>query len=551
MPPIRSAVEITRRKRYPAMRTIVFAVAGAIGALAIGAPGIAAAPPPAQAAQTAGPTDSTVVTHHEIMVHGQALRYTARAGFITLRDHSRQPMAKIFFVAYTLDGAENAAERPLTFLWNGGPGSPASMVELGMAGPRRAKLADEYTTPPPPYELVDNQDTWLPFTDLVFVDPVGTGYSYPIKPEYGPEFWNTPGDIDSIAEFIRIYREQYERTGSPLFIGGESYGTVRAAGLAETLEEGRESNFAGGSVSKVALKGVLLLSGSLNFSLTSGFSPGNDLPYILYLPSYTAAAFAHKKLSPGLESDFQSTLEKAEKWATTDYATALLQGDRLPAAEREAVAKQLAQFTGLDVGFVEKNNLRVNVDQFASHLLLDQGLALGHYDTQIAYKAPAGAPYDVLADKSLFGDGIGSLIVPYLRNELGFKTDAFYSGPFTYGWPPPATPRGDWLAIKWNRGSRSGASFDESAELATAIRENPALEVFWASGYFDPGTAFATQYVLNHLNLDAAQRARVELKDYPGGHMIYLSHNNRQQLCRDVEKFIERAMSAAPAGHAN
>lgn len=549
MPPIGCRAGTSHTGSYRTMRMLLFAVVAVIAGLAIGVHRAAAAVPQSQSTQKAGPT-RTVVTHHAIMVHGKAMKYTAHAGYITLRDHSRQPRAKIFFVAYSLDRAGNASPRPLTFLWNGGPGSPASMVELGMAGPRRAKLADEYKTPPPPYQLVDNEDTWLPFTDLVFVDPVGTGYSYPIKPAYGPEFWNTQGDIDSIAEFIRIYRERYERTQSPLFIGGESYGTLRAAGLARTLEEGRESNFAGGSGGKIPLKGVILLSGSLNFSLTAGFKPGNDLPYILYLPSYTATAFVHKKLSPELESNFHSTLQKAKEWAMTDYATALLQGDRLPAARRDAIAKQLARYTGLDLAFVKKCNLRVNLNQFASHLLGNQGLAVGHYDTQVTYKAPAGAPYNVLADKSLFGDGIGSLIVPYLRDELGFKTDAYYSGPFTYGWPPPATPRGDWLAIKWNHGS-SRTLPDESTALAKAIQQNPALHVFWASGYFDPGAVFASQYVFDHMSLDAAQQARVEMKDYPGGHMIYLSGENRRRLSQDIKKFIESALSAASAHHGN
>lgn len=527
-------------------------VATAALCVAILGPGAAnvakAASPGTPNARQAQPEDRTVVTRHQITVDGRKLKYAAQAGFITLRDHSRQPRARMFFVAYTLDG-RTPSSRPLTFLWNGGPGSPASMVELGMAGPRRAKMPGEYATKPPPYRLVNNENTWLLFTDLVFVDPVGTGYSYPIKPDYGPEFWNAQGDVDSIAEFIRIYRERYDRTKSPLFICGESYGTVRAAGVAETLEKSRGLNFAGGFINRIPLRGVILLSGELAFSLTRHFKPESVLPYVLFLPSYAAAAAFHKKLAPDLEESLRTTYRKAEKWAMTDYAVALLQGDRLSPAEREATAQQLSRYTGLDPNFIEKHDLRVNLDQFASHLLAKQGLVLGHYDTRVTYKAPADAPYNVLADKSLFGHGIGRLIVPYLRNELRFKAGAFYAGPFAYGWPPPANPRGDWLALKWNHGTNSQGSINAAADLAKAIREYPALHVFWASGYFDPGTAFASRYVFDHMGLDSEQRSRVEMKDYPGGHMIYLSGDNRRLLERDVSAFVGNALASSDAGH--
>lgn len=523
-----------------ALRTFLIALVELVFALSFGAIHGAAAPRQPSATKQVRCTGGHVVTtHHQITVDGKELKYTARSGYITLRNHSRQPIAKMFFVAYTLDREKDSPPRPLTFAWNGGPGSPASMIELGLAGPLRAKMMNEYKKPPPPYRLVDNQDTWLRFTDLVFVDPVGTGYSYPIRPKDGKQFWNVQGDIDSIAAFIRIYRDRYERWHSPLFIAGESYGTTRAAGLAETLEQ-----------NNIHLTGVILLSCDLNFVATQ-FSPENELPYVLILPSYTATAFAHKKLAPDLETNLQETLQKAEAWAMTDYAAALLKGDRLSAAGRKATAKQLARYTGLSLKFVEKSHLRVKTEPFTLHLLKDQGRVVAHYDTRMSFPA-TGGPYNPVTDPSLAANGIGDLIVPYLRDNLDFKTDAFYAGPFAYGWPPPAAPRADWLAIKWRWGSAIQGPVETSRALAQAIRQNSALHVFVGSGYFDVATPFfATQYVFDHMGLDPAQRARVELKNYPSGHMIYLSGNNRSRLTQDVEKFMESALSTTKAHPSN
>ncbi len=483
------------------------------------------------AATAAASADSTVVTRHRITVDGRALSYTARAGFVTLRDASRRPVARMFFVAYTVDRGPGARPRPITFAWNGGPGSPASMIELGLAGPRRARTMAEYTSPPPPYELVDNESTWLRFTDLVFVDPVGTGYSYPIAPDDGPRFWSVDGDIASVAEFMRIYRERWAAPDAPVFIAGESYGTMRAAGLAGTLER-----------SHVPLKGVILLSCYLNAGATQA-TPGNDLPYVLAVPSYTAAAFAHHRLAPDLQADLDGALRQAEGWATTSYAEALMKGDRLSVDERHRAARSLARYTGLDTTFVLVSDLRVSSKAFARHLLADSGEAVAHYDSRMASPASAGM-YDPTSDPSLSGNGISRLIVPYLRNELGFRTDGFYAGPFAYGWPPPEAPRSDWLAVKWTWGSAQNGPVEKSAALADAIRRDPSLHVFVASGRFDLATPFfATHYVIDHLGLDPAQRRRIEMHDYPSGHMMYLTNEDRTRLTRDVETFVRAALA--------
>ncbi|HEV2386289.1 MAG TPA: hypothetical protein VGS20_03440 [Candidatus Acidoferrales bacterium] len=519
------------------MRSLLIGSVGAI-ALCCAATAGAAAPlgaspqsPPAREASSSG---DVVVTHHQILIHGKPLNYTAQAGTITLRDHTREPIAKMFFVSYAMDGGEPSA-RPLTFAWNGGPGSPSSMIQMGALGPRRLKSIDEYAKKPPPYELTDNESTWLAATDLVFVDPVGTGYSYPVKPEYGKQFWNVQGDIDSVAEFIRIYRTRYERWNSPLFVAGESYGTVRAAGIAEALER-----------RDIPVTGVILISSLLDWAAARP-TAGNDLPYVLILPSYTAAAFAHKKLAAGLEIDLQATLRKAESWTTSEYAAALMKGDGLAGAELEATAKQLARYTGLAPEWLEKNDLRVNMEQFTLHLLADKQEAVAHYDSRLASKA-IGGEYNPATDPSLSGNGLGTLFVPYLRDELGFKTDAFYAGPFGSGWPLPAAPRGDWLALHWDYGSATTAR-DPGEMLAQALRDNKALHVFSASGYYDLSTPYlATKYAFEHMGLHPDERSRIEIKVYPGGHMMYMSGDNRGQLERDVTGFIAKAVAASRGG---
>jgi carboxypeptidase C (cathepsin A) len=471
------------------------------------------------------PDDTPSVTHHEIKFEGKPLKYTARAGFLSLYDDFREMKARIFYVSYTLD--QPSSVRPLTFAWNGGPGSPASTVHLALMGPQRAKTMDEYTSPPPPYELVDNQDTWLAFTDLVLVDPVGTGYSYATKPEYLKDFWNTSGDIDSIGEFIRLYLAHYSAADAPLFIAGESYGTTRAAGLAKILADRR-----------IALSGVILISsGNL-----AGRGSGDDISSALIIPSFTASAFYHKKLTPELQADLQSTLRKSEAWAETEYLAALVKGDRLTKEERDSITAQLALYTGLDAASIGRSGLRISADQFARLLLRDQSLELGHYGANLTSKLtnPA-APYDLWSDPSLFSNGTSGLIMPYLRSELGFSTDARYAGPWGGGWPSPATPRADWTGVRWDMQPNRNVA----ADLADAMRRNPALRVFVAHGYYDLVTPyFAGEYAVSHMRLDPALRRNVILRNYPGGHSMYCEKPVLHQMFLDIGEFIRKTTPA-------
>ena len=479
------------------------------------------------------PDDAAITTQHQISIDNQTLRYTARVGFLSLRDDFGETKARIFYVAYTLEGGDDGSPRPLTFAWNGGPGSPSSTLHLGVMGPRRAKTMDAYETDPPPYELVDNSDTWLAFTDLVLVDPVGTGYSYATKPEYLEDFWNTSGDIDSIGEFIRLYLAHYDAGDAPLFIAGESYGASRAAGVAKILTDRR-----------IALSGVILISGG-NIS-GRGSGPGEaDLVSVLLLPSLTASAFFHDKLPRDLQSDLQVTLRQAEAWAETDYAAALMKGDRLEAEELEAVGAQLARYTGLDPAFVIGTNLRISADEFARQLLGEQDLELGHYGAHLTRKMTnPGESYDLWTDPSLFSNGTSGLIVPYLRSELGFFADARYAGPWGGGWPSPTTPRADWTGRNWNRGS-ANANVNVNLDLADAMRRNPTLRVFVAHGYFDLVTPYyAGEYAVSHMGLDSTLRRNVVFANYPGGHSMYTEKPVLEQMFFDVGEFIKTTTPA-------
>ncbi len=290
-------------------------------------------PPEPEAAKVEAPKpleeEKPVVTKHEIHVHGKTLSYTATTGMMPLKDAKGQVEAHLFFVAYTLDGVSDLTKRPLMFAFNGGPGSASVWLHMGCIGPKRVKMNDDGGLPAPPYQLVDNEDTWLDQSDLVFVDPVGTGYSRAVNETVQHRMNGLQGDIESVGEFVRLYLSKYERWSSPLFMVGESYGTTRAASLSGYLIE-----------HGIAFNGVALLSTVLNFE-TISFNSGNDLPYMLYLPSYAATAFYHKKLSPELEQNLETTLKEAEKYAVGGYNEALAKGDQLtdrgaPGGDREA-----------------------------------------------------------------------------------------------------------------------------------------------------------------------------------------------------------------------
>jgi carboxypeptidase C (cathepsin A) len=473
--------------------------------------------------------DEPVATHHEIHSHGQTLGYTARAGFIAIRDEEQVVHGRIFYVSYTLDRPASAPPRPLLFVWNGGPGSNAALLELAGLGPRRIDRAPGPSASKQPAPLVDNEDTWLQFADLVFVDPINTGYSYATSPEYLKDFLNDKGDEDSIAEFIRLYRVHNGLQLAPLYLMGESYGTFRGAGVADVLAK-----------RKIPLDGVILLSCA--FNLEGSHDP--DLRSVFLIPNYTATAWVHQRLAPDLEANLEKTVNAAQRWAESDYLAALTEGDRITPEHKKAIAQQLARFTGIPAQTWVDSNLKLDEDQFADTVLGTEKLEFAaHYDTSMTGKlSHKGEPYNVAADPSL-DNGIDPVIYPYLRDELGFKTDALYAGPFGGGYPSPTSFRSDWMSQRWNAGTTYA---DRAAELADALAKNPSLRVFLSHGYYDLSTPFAaTEYSISHLDLAPAERQRITMVRYEGGHAAYIAPKVRAQFSKDAQAFV----AAAPASH--
>jgi carboxypeptidase C (cathepsin A) len=460
-----------------------------------------------------------VITHHQITVNGKTLHYTATTGRLPIKDDEGNIEAEMFFIAYTLDGG--GPKRPLMFSFNGGPGSSSVWLHLGALGPKRVRLLPQGFMPPPPFELVDNQYTWLDQTDLVFIDPVGTGYSRPTKKDFGKKFYGVKGDIESVGEFIRLYLGRYERWASPLFLVGESYGTTRAAGLSGYLID-----------HGIAFNGIVLVSTVLNFE-TLEFTRGNDLPYVLYLPSYTAAAWYHKKLSPELQADLPTALQEAQQYASGAYADALAKGDRLTPQERQSVIENLSRFTGLDKQYIDNANLRVETGQFTKELLRNQHTIIGRIDSRFTATDLNGVGETPSFDPSIASTRppFTAMFNQYVRSELGYKNDMQYY------------ILGGGAIREWNWGS-AGEGFPNTAEaLREAFAKNSYMKLFVASGWFDLATPYyATQYTLAHLGLQPDMEKNITTGYYDAGHMMYVRDQSLARLKRDVSKFVANAL---------
>ncbi|HJQ24560.1 MAG TPA: peptidase S10 [Blastocatellia bacterium] len=488
-----------------------------------------ATPPAQQARQSdaakppAAPVvdETPVVTKHTININGKTLAYTATTGFMPIKNPAGETEAHIFFMAYTLDNVASATERPLMFSFNGGPGSSSVWLHLGALGPRRIKMMDDGGMPPPPYQVTDNPHTWLEQTDLVFIDPVGTGYSRATKPELASKFFGLQGDLASVGEFIRLYLARNQRWSSPLFLVGESYGTTRAAGLAGYLID-----------RGIAFNGVILVSTVMNFQ-TLSFAQGNDLPYILILPSYAATAWYHKRLPADLQrQELRKVLDEVEAWAAADYTVALGKGDRLTPSERQAVIDKLARYTGLDKQFIASANLRVDLAHFDKELLRDQRRSVGRLDSRFKGIDASGVSERPDSDPSnnAIRPPYTAAFNSYVRTELGFKSDLEY---YILG---GGIGRWDW-------GVNNGYA-DTSEMLRNAFAKNPYLKLFVACGYYDMATPyFAAEYTLNHMNLDPDQRGNIRLEYYEAGHMMYIDARQLAKLKQDVSGFIKSALA--------
>jgi carboxypeptidase C (cathepsin A) len=462
-----------------------------------------------------------VVKKQSLRVAGKTLNYTTTTGFMPIRNERTGDIeARIFFIAYTLDNPP--ANRPLMFSFNGGPGSASVWLHMGALGPRRVKMLDDGFMPPPPYQLEDNEQTWLTETDLVFIDPVGTGYSRATKPEFAQKFFGLQGDLESVGEFIRMYLGRYERWNAPLFLVGESYGTTRASGLSNLLFE-----------KGIGLNGILLVSTVMNFQ-TIRFAEGNDMPLIMIFPSYAATAWYHKRLSPELQAKpLRQVLTEAENFASGEYTSALLKADRLSAAERQNAIDNFSKYSGLNRTFVEQNNLRVELDEFMKELMRDRRLVAGRLDSRFT-----GFDRSAAGDGTEFDPSMTAIRPPYtatfndyVRRELGFKSDLEY---FILG---------GGITSPWNWNSNNVYA-DTSVALNSAMRKNPFMKIFVASGYYDMATPYyATEYTIAAMNLEPSLRKNITTNYYEAGHMMYIEKNSLRKLKEDAARFIQNALA--------
>jgi carboxypeptidase C (cathepsin A) len=474
---------------------------------------------PAPASQpVGGDIDETpAVTHHSITLAGKTLNYTATAAQMPIRSASGETEAHIFYVAYTLDGAE-PGKRPLTFAFNGGPGSASLWVHMGAMGPRSPKLLPNGSMPAPPYQMVDNPNTWIDLTDLVFIDPVGTGYSRAKTADIARRMNGVQGDLQSVGEFIRLYLVRNSRQLSPLFLAGESYGTFRAAGLAGYLID-----------RGVAFNGVALISTTLN--LETIWSRSDDLVYVLEFPTYAADAWYHKKVAADLQrQDLKTFLTGAEAFATGEYSTALNKGDDLPPAERKAVIDKMVRYLGLEPRYVDESNLRFNVQHFTRALLRDRHQTIGRLDGRLT------GPSSLDTGETSEYDPSGTLTAPpftavftnYVRGELAYKTDLMY---YVSGGIMP-----------WDYGVQNGFG-DTTALLRNAFTKNPYMKVMVAASYYDLATPyFAAQYTFNHMGLHPEMHKNIVWNFYQAGHMMYIDSDSKAKLKHDIAEYMAGAM---------
>ena len=493
--------------------------------------------PKAAAAAAKKPKERAVSTHHTVTISGKPMAYTATAGTIILHDPKGQPTAKVFYVAYTKDHISNPTTRPVTFSYNGGPGAASALVDIGGFGPRRLAWPQPGSTVAvrPPYKMEQNPMTLLATTDLVFIDAVGTGYSRIIPPHGTPKmFYGVKQDGDAFTQFIEQYISKYDRWGSPKFLLGESYGTTRSAVLAQDLIQ-----------HGIYLNGVILCSTVLNFP-TITFAPGDDLPFILYLPSYAATAWYHHRLNPEPKS-LPDLVKKAEAFAEGPYATALFKGSALSDAERDSIAKQLSSLTGLPASLWLKSDLRIPLRLFRRRLLGSADELTGRYDSRYTLDelqplVPFTGPSNVGAVTSATEGALTAVFNDYLERKLNYHSTHHYiqlsfkvNGEWDWKYRPPVHVL-----------LRQGSMFlNVAPALARAMDNDPGLELMDNNGYFDMATPFfATEYTLRHTPLPKGAWKRITTDYYDCGHMLYLNPKALPVLSKNINNFISQASSS-------
>lgn len=477
------------------------------------------------------PQSKTVQTDHTVTIQGKPIAYTATAGTYILNEEKfgegdkkdvyegEKPRVEIFYTAYTKKDVKDIGERPITFAFNGGPGAPSLWVHLGVLGPRRVALNEDGSPLPPPSKLVDNEFSLLDRTDLVMIDPVGTGFSRAVSGDKPKDFWGWKKDIESVGEFIRSFIAENGRWGSPKYIAGESYGTTRATGLADYLSDKHG----------LYLNGIILISTALDF-MTLDFYDGNDLPYVTFLPTYATAAWKHGKIAEKYRSlTLKEVAARSSEFASSEYMSALFAGDRLSVEQKRAVAEKTAEWIGLSADYILKSNLRVSMDHFGKELLRGEGKVIGRFDARFTGPDKNGAgespSYDP-SDSEISGIFAGALN-DYLNRELNFKTDREYN-----------ISNALWRIWDYKEFQNRYVQLEEM--LHDTMVRNKFMRVWVLNGYYDLATPFfAAEFVFNHLNLTPELRKNLTMTYYEAGHMLYIHRPSLVKFRRDAEEFFD------------
>jgi len=474
--------------------------------------------------ESATPKEESSVTDHSIRIGGQTIPYKATASTTLLKNEKGEPAALMYSTAYTRSDVKDASQRPIAFLFNGGPGSASVWLHMGAFGPRRVVTDNAAPTPPAPYKITDNEYSLLDKADLVFIDPVGTGFSHAVGKAEDKDFWGVDQDVRSLAQFIRIYLDRNQRWNSPKFLIGESYGTFRSVALGDYLR----------SQNGISVNGIVLISSVLDMGSLS-FGPGDDRPYIYYLPTYAAVAWYYKVLKDRPD-DLGAFLNDARQFASTEYAASLMKGSNLSSAEKSDIAAKMSRFTGLSEDYLIKAELRVTLSQFRAEIERSRGATIGRYDARYS-----GPTYDLLTEHAEFDPSFTSVLGAfsaafntYVRAELKFGGDQDYKV-----LPDAPSENWDW---KHQRSSEFLSSPNVEGDLIHEMIQNAQLQVQVENGYFDMATPFlATEYTMDHLLLPADARSRIQLKYYTAGHMMYLHDEDLAKLKGNIAAFIDGA----------
>lgn len=468
--------------------------------------------------------EQTSETTHTIKIDGVDITYTATAGTYLLQDEQNNKKASLFYIAYVKNDVENKENRPITFCFNGGPGSASVWLHMGLLGPQRVDLSHEGSVSPP-YRYIPNEFSLLDQTDLVFIDPISTGFSRTVPGEDPKQYHGVDEDIKSVGEFIRLYITRENRWLSPKFLCGESYGTTRAAGLAGHLQEEFHMD----------INGIALISAVLNFQTLDKMDSGNDLPHLLYLPAFAATAWYHKKLPADLQAkDLLQVIAEVEEFTMTEYSLALMRGKTLSDEQKAAIIEKLVRYTGLSPQYIERSNLRISALRFEKELMKDKNRVLGRFDSRfqgIDLDACSDS-YDVDPSTSgLFGSFTATFNA-YIKSDLKWDKDEEYKI-LANVWP-------------WNFGKAQNRFLNVTDTLQEVISRNPSVKVFVASGYYDLATPFfASDYTFNHIPLDPVLGNPVTIKYYEAGHMMYIHYPSLVKIRADLVDFYQNTLKNA------